>query len=392
MKKACLSFITTGLFFLLFSSSVFAQYASPPPGACGSWERCDFHGCPGGGTTEYECCPSCSNAVVCRDIGSGCGPAKSCTYVSDCQDNPYCPPPSCAQIACINGQCVSDCKSDCSGGPGPSPIPGDVGYIIGRVWFDRNGNGSGDEITNSSSDPDMVQNPSGRCGAYTNVAANVYFSRLNGGSSGWAMPQYCNPGPYYVTAAIPTGDYLVSVVPPSGWTATTPTSQVTVTKNAYTGLWLGINGPISCSITGSATGQVGQPYSFSTTAIAGGGGNADAEIDLNTSLSITGLTRLNYSNCGNSNSSCTTTTSWTPSATGTYYIFCRGYNASIPRECRPFGYSTFPQDVDCNDGLTSTCAGSGTDCIPFIVTTPRGWLQTAGGDVHGNNEVSTLLP
>ncbi len=371
-----------------------------PPGACSSWIPCGSHGCPGGGppaTTDYSCCPDCTNPVICKDEGTGCGPAKSCTYVSDCHDNPFCPPPNCAQIACVNGQCVSECKADCTpGGPTPTPAPGDKGYIIGRIWNDKNGNGAADEVTQDPHDPNSVQNPANKCGgSYTNVGATIYYSQINGTTTGSVLPQNCNPGPYYITPAIPVGEYLVSVVPPAGWKATTTIKNLTVTKNAYTGQWYGITAQVGCTIScglpGCETGQINQPVSFSATTTAAGGGDANAEIDSNTSLSITGLTRLSYSNCGNASSTCTTTASFTPTAAGTTYIFCRGYNDAL-RECRPFNYGAYPADIDCNDGLTGTCTGSGTDCIPFIVTNPRGWLQTAGGDVHGNTDVGTTIP
>jgi len=142
MKKACLLILV--LIFLFLPSSSFAQYPSPPPNACNSWKPCGEHGCPGSErTTPYSCCPNCENAVICKDDGNGCGPSKQCTYVSDCLDNPYCPPPSCPEIACINGYCVSDCTPDCSSTPAPTTPPGsgDKGYIIGRIWNDHNGNG-----------------------------------------------------------------------------------------------------------------------------------------------------------------------------------------------------------------------------------------------------------
>ena len=124
MKKVCLSLLIIPLFLIfLLLSSIFSTktFAGNTYGSCsGNFAICGNHGCPGGGETEYECCPNCDDATVCRDRGTGCGPGKNCSNDGDCLDNPYCGPTECSEIKCINGACVSNCKS-CSGGPGPEP-------------------------------------------------------------------------------------------------------------------------------------------------------------------------------------------------------------------------------------------------------------------------------
>lgn len=137
--------------------------------------------------------------------------------------------------SCVAGQCQYGCNWCSAPLPTPTPQTGS-GSLMGRIWNDSNCNASTDEIANPSSDPDMIQNPAGVCGAYTNVAASVSYK---GPVSGSTIPNQCNPGPYYV-AVIPVGSYVASANPPSGWVTTNSPQNAIINKDQATHVWFGL--------------------------------------------------------------------------------------------------------------------------------------------------------
>ncbi len=297
----------------------------------------------------------------------------------------------CWKIGCRNGVCTyqSGTCGPTSTNP-PVPPPGsNLGTLLGRVVWDIN-----DRNCDGSTDPGLtqdlryVQYTGTSCAGGPNVTANAVVN-YHGPAVGATLPNLCNPQPYY-SVALPPGSYTVAVTPPNGFKAISPITPATITTGGSTHVWFTVCAQApTCTINGPATGQVGESYSWSSVANVPDNGDANVEIDRNTALQVTGYTQITYTDCSNTNSTCSinSSTPWTPATAGTYYVFCRGYNNGF-RECRPFEYSGLA-GTDCN-GVPNTCTGPGSDCIPFTVTNPLAWFQTSGGDVHGVGVGATI--
>ncbi|MFH0863484.1 MAG: hypothetical protein V1858_00130 [Candidatus Gottesmanbacteria bacterium] len=420
MKKICL--IIPLIFFIfpfVFTSDVLAQVY----GACTSFESCpDEHGCPGGGTTGYKCCPSCGAAVICVD-DPGCGYPMECTYTNDCgYANPYCPVGQCSSIACINGSCVSTCN-DCDSGPGPtptsgpptSPPPDDTGTLIGRIWNDINANGLSDEILADPADPNSVQNPADKCGS-SYINANVWISYAqigNSSNNGWIKPNLCNPGPYY-SKTLAVGSYLVGVDVSGapGWSVSTTSKILTVSKNQPTTQWYGIYPQTpTCSISVSRSAAApGETVSINVNGSDPIGRIQTVWLYYRTtstaSSGSSGWVTLNPQSGSCNNSSCSYSYQWNtsgnPIPVGNYYLTCLvTTNFLVPgqtRSCHGNPWCTTseeqlktPAPIDCF-ALYQAKYDCGPDDLKTVtIRNYVGWFQTAGGDVHGS-AVSTEIP
>ena len=119
--------------------------------------------------------------------------------------------------------------------------PPTTGYIIGRVFNDKNGNGSRDAGEPNIQDVgiDCVGNGT----VPIEMVDDVKIERVSGPTYFSVKPRDCNEeGPFYATGLLQAGQYEVTVVPPSGWVRTTPnvTTGVAGGQLADPNPWFGI--------------------------------------------------------------------------------------------------------------------------------------------------------
>jgi hypothetical protein len=347
-------------------------------GACGATpttvppESCDWCGsgtCANGIPYDSYCCCTGTGCNTCGGSGSMCSTVPLCKEATvGCTADSQCPDPTSTKTCgsgCMEYEqcgCAGDCTKVCNSGvceyrsnacdnPGvtgtatPTTPPGDTGALYGRIWNDINCNGLADEISNSSSDPEMVQNPSGSCGSYTNLVASISYKGPIGGTR---RPSQCNPGPYF-TFSGPVGNYKINVNPPSGWVATTDQTLITLEKGIDKNFWFGICKPLQGVITGRIQNQANN-YDYlkssavctagtvvSGLAVGFGSGITDASVDKCNLDPISGQTLPYYTKTLNVG---------------------RNYTVSpvIPAGWEPVNYFCQSKDTNGNDGGTS-CPG-----------------------------------
>src|SRR3989344_8626546 len=102
------------------------------------------------------------------------------------------------------------------------------GYIIGRVFNDKDGSVSPDAEEAYIQDDGVSY--AGNGSAPIETLANVKIEWVSGPTNfGSVSPRDCNTqGPYYATSPLDAGTYVIKVTPPSGWVGTTGTLRVDV--------------------------------------------------------------------------------------------------------------------------------------------------------------------
>jgi hypothetical protein len=360
--------------------------SSSTPDACGpDTSECAVHLCGPGGNC-YVDCSSCDGTSagaqnwVCEGTSCVLRPCTTdctnyCTVSSDCGGSTYkacsCPGglPACVTV---EGVAPDACQNagDCS-----CPPSGDGTFRM-RVWNDKDGDGSTNEISGSN-DPDYIRNPSSTCPGLTFTDAATWV-RYTGTEFIALLPHQCDATGPYGSEGLAPGTYTFWAEAPTGWETTTVPRAFTINSGSTTtatfGLW---RLPPTCTITGDTTLTLGVVGSWNAGAIAPGGGNADVEITQNTEQVVSTSSRLEFSDCGNTDSTCTVSANWAPPALGTYYLSCLGYS---DRTCWPFGGDATHPDCGANSSMTVT------------VTRPGPWWQTVGGDVHASGNISSSIP